>query len=71
MEEILKFDTVGQYNAFNNHETLHPLVSVIDFSKAKPRKLRRSYFGFYAILLKDVKCGDLRYGKNLYDYQVK
>jgi AraC family transcriptional activator of pobA len=42
---------------------------VIDFSKAKPRKLRRSYFGFYAILLKDVKCGDLRYGKNLYDYQ--
>jgi AraC family transcriptional regulator, transcriptional activator of pobA len=69
MEEILKFDTIGQYNAFNNHETLHPLVSVIDFSKAKPRKLRRSYFGFYAILLKDVKCGDLRYGKNLYDYQ--
>ena len=69
MEEILKFETVGQYNIFNNHETLHPLVSVIDFSKAKPRKLRRSYFGFYAVLLKDVNCGDLRYGKNLYDYQ--
>ena len=69
MEETLKFDTVGQYNTFNDHETLHPLVSVIDFSKAKPRKLRLSYFGFYAILLKDVKCGDLRYGKNLYDYQ--
>ncbi|MBI1769140.1 MAG: AraC family transcriptional regulator [Bacteroidetes bacterium] len=69
MDEILKFDTVNQYNVFNNHETLHPLVSVIDFSKAAPRKLRRSYFGFYAVLLKDVKCGDLRYGKNLYDYQ--
>jgi AraC family transcriptional regulator, transcriptional activator of pobA len=69
MEEILKFDTISQYNAFNSHETLHPLVSVIDFSKAKPRKLRRSYFGFYAVLLKDVMCGDLRYGKNLYDYQ--
>lgn len=69
MEEILKFDTVSQYNVFNNHETLHPLVSVIDFSKAKPRKLWKSYFGFYAVLLKDVKCGDLRYGKNLYDYQ--
>jgi AraC family transcriptional activator of pobA len=69
MEEILKFDTVSQYNAFNNHETLHPLVSVIDYSKANPRKLRKSYFGFYAVLLKDVKCGDLRYGKNLYDYQ--
>ena len=69
MEEILKFDTVSQYNAFNNHETLHPLVSVIDFSKAAPRRLRRTYFGFYLILLKDVDCGDLRYGKNTYDYQ--
>jgi len=69
MEEILKFDTVSQYNVFNNHETLHPLVSIIDYSKALPRKLRRSYFGFYAVLLKDVKCGDMRYGKNLYDYQ--
>lgn len=69
MEEPLKFDTITQYNAFNNHETLHPLVSVIDFSKAAPRKLKRSYFGFYLVLLKDVKCGDLRYGKNTYDYQ--
>jgi AraC family transcriptional activator of pobA len=69
MQELLKFDTVSQYNAFNNHETLHPLVSVIDFSKADPRRLRRTYFGFYMVLLKDVKCGDLRYGKNTYDYQ--
>lgn len=69
MEEILKFETISQYNAFNNHETLHPLMSVIDFSKAAPRKLRRTYFGFYLILLKDVQCGDLRYGKHTYDYQ--
>ena len=69
MEEILKFDTIARYNVFNQHETLHPLVSVIDYSKAMPRKLRKSYFGFYAVLLKDVKCGDLRYGKHLYDYQ--
>jgi AraC family transcriptional activator of pobA len=69
MEEILKFDTISQYNEFNNHETLHPLVSVVDYSKANPRKLRKSYFGFYAVMLKDVKCGDLRYGKNTYDYQ--
>jgi AraC family transcriptional regulator, transcriptional activator of pobA len=69
MQELLRFDTVSQYNAFNNHETLHPLVCVIDFSKADPRRLRRTYFGFYMVLLKDVKCGDLRYGKNTYDYQ--
>lgn len=69
MEEIVKFETVSQYNTFNNHETLHPLVSVIDFSKASPRRLRKTYFGFYLVLLKDVECGDLRYGKNTYDYQ--
>ena len=27
------------------------------------------YFGFYTAFLKEVKCGDLRYGKNTYDYQ--
>ncbi|MDX2249248.1 MAG: helix-turn-helix transcriptional regulator [Bacteroidia bacterium] len=69
MEDILRFDTISQYNLFNNHETLHPLVSVIDFSKAAPRRLRKTYFGFYLVLLKDVECGDLRYGKNTYDYQ--
>ncbi|UXE67409.1 MAG: helix-turn-helix transcriptional regulator [Chryseotalea sp. WA131a] len=69
MEEIRRFETISQYNAFNNHETLHPLVTVIDFSKAAPRKLTRMYFGFYLVLLKDVVCGDLRYGKNTYDYQ--
>ncbi|MDW7692230.1 helix-turn-helix domain-containing protein [Flammeovirgaceae bacterium SG7u.111] len=66
---MLKFDTIDQYNKFNNHETLHPLVSVFDFSKAAPRRLKRTYFGFYLAILKEVKCGDLRYGKNTYDYQ--
>ena len=69
MEDILRFETVREYNLFNNHETLHPLVSVLDFSKSHPRRLRKTYFGFYLIILKDVVCGDLRYGKNTYDYQ--
>ena len=69
MEELNRFETIAQYNNFNNAETLHPLVSVVDYSKAGPRVLRRSYFGFYGIFLKDVKCGDLRYGNNYYDYQ--
>jgi len=74
MEKVFRFDTVNEYNVLNNHETLHPLVSVIDFSKAKPRywggeKNVKLYFGFYCIFLKDVKCGDLKYGRNYYDYQ--
>jgi AraC family transcriptional regulator, transcriptional activator of pobA len=69
MENLLRFENVSDYNAFNNHETLHPLVSVVDLSKAKPRTASSMYFGFYTVFLKEVKCGDLRYGKNTYDYQ--
>lgn len=65
----MRFESISEFNAFNNHETLHPLVSVIDYSRASPRKLRRTYFGFYYMILKDVKCGDLLYGKHIYDYQ--
>jgi AraC family transcriptional activator of pobA len=69
MDNSIRFEIISDYNAFNNCETLHPLVSVIDFSKAAPRKGSRMYFGFYAIFLKDVKCGDLLYGRHTYDYQ--
>jgi len=69
MEKLLRFNTVSEYNAFNNNVTRHPLVSVIDFSKAAPRQRSRMFFGFYTIILKDVKCGDLVYGRNTYDYQ--
>ncbi|GGH19160.1 helix-turn-helix domain-containing protein [Mucilaginibacter phyllosphaerae] len=69
MNNLLRFDTIGEYNIFNNTETKHPLVTVVDFSKANPRQYFMANFGFYAIFLKEVKCGDLIYGKNTYDYQ--
>ena len=69
MDNMRRFETVSDYNAFNNNETLHPLVSVVDLSKANPRQASNMYFGFYTIFIKDVKCGDLRYGKKTYDYQ--
>ncbi|MFI5162895.1 MAG: helix-turn-helix domain-containing protein [Sphingobacteriales bacterium] len=69
MEKMLRFNTISEYNTFNNNITKHPLVSVVDFSKAAPRSGSRMYFGFYTIFLKDVKCGDLVYGKDTYDYQ--
>jgi AraC family transcriptional regulator, transcriptional activator of pobA len=67
--EIRRFETINDYNVFNNNPTLHPLVSVVDLSKAAPRRGSRMYFGFYTIFLKDVKCGDLMYGRETYDYQ--
>ena len=69
MDNLRRFETVRDYNVFNNNETLHPLVSVVDLSKAAPRQGSRMYFGFYTIFLKDVKCGDMVYGRHIYDYQ--
>jgi len=69
MDKMRRFETVNEYNLFNNNETLHPLVSVVDLSKAAPRSGSQMYFGFYTIFLKDVKCGDIIYGRHTYDYQ--
>ena len=69
MEDTIVFDSIKASNDFNNHPTLHPLVTVADFSKVKPRHGHRMRFEIYAIILKEVNCGDLMYGKNTYDYQ--
>jgi AraC-like DNA-binding protein len=69
MDEILKLDTIAQYNSLRGVETLHPLVSVIDMSKANPTQNLKINFGFYCVFFKEIKCGDLKYGCNYYDYQ--
>jgi AraC family transcriptional activator of pobA len=70
MEEILQFDRVTQYDIFHQHENLHPLVSVIDFKETPPMDYAPwMRFGFYAVFLKDIVCGDMKYGRHTYDYQ--
>jgi AraC family transcriptional regulator, transcriptional activator of pobA len=68
MDEYKNFDTVSDYNRFHNNDTLHPLVSVVDYSKSEPHGFFNMRLGFYAIILKDVKCGEMKYGRNFYDY---
>ena len=68
MDEIIKMDVVSQYNDFMGQPTLHPLVSVIDLSKANLIKPHRHHYGFYAVFLKGESCGAIRYGRNSYDY---
>lgn len=70
MKEVIKLDTVDQYNQFFGLETLHPLVSVVDLSEATkfPTHFTMNY-GIYALFLKKVKCGDIHYGRQIYDYQ--
>ena len=61
MKEVIKLDTVDQYNRLFGLETLHPLVSVVNLSEATrfPTHFTMNY-GIYALFLKNVKCGDIR-----------
>ena len=68
-KNIMHVETITEYNNLLGMETLHPLVSVIDLSKAKPMRHLRHTFSFYTLFLKEVKCGDMIYGRQYYDYQ--
>lgn len=73
MKKVIEIPTVHDYNAAFGIETLHPLVSVIDFSKATPPGDggRVDYFslGFYGVFLKQGPQCIMHYGRNYYDYQ--
>lgn len=69
MSEIVKIGSVSQYNEMRGARTRHPLVTVLDLSKAPPQTPKSLHFGLYAIFLKEIKCGELRYGRRNYDYQ--
>lgn len=66
---LLNIETVTEYDDMLGVETLHPQVSVIDLSKARPMRHMRHTFSFYVVFLKDEKSCDLLYGRQRYDYQ--
>ena len=70
MNNIIQINCADDYNKLFGLETLHPLVSIVDFSEStiKPEHLCLNY-GMYALFLKDTKCGDIRYGRKIYDYR--
>jgi len=69
MEEALRLDTVRQYNDYLGVDTLHPLVSVVNFDEVPVVMQYRHYMGIYAIFLKNNSCGDIVYGCQTYDYE--
>ncbi|MFV0555064.1 MAG: helix-turn-helix domain-containing protein [Mangrovibacterium sp.] len=71
MKNIYRIETVNDYCKLHGIETAHPLVSIIDFSQLKSDYSNHTHFhyGVYAIFLKEYDCGELRYGRNKYDYQ--
>lgn len=69
MSEIKRVDNIQEYNDYFGIETLHPLVTVINGSEGKPLRYGRKFFNVFAIMLKDLDCGTVKYGRSVYDYQ--
>lgn len=69
MNEIVQLESVAQYNAMRGVSTQHPLISVLDLSTTNPMPAKTFHFGLYAIYLKELDCGELKYGRGHYDYQ--
>lgn len=68
---IINLENIDTYNRMFGLETINPLVAVPDLSritKAFPTRFKCLY-GFYAVFLKDTRCGNILYGRQPYDYQ--
>lgn len=57
MEKVERIDTVKQYNNWIGADTLHPLVSVINFNEIPTVQHFRRYMGVYAVFLKISNAG--------------
>lgn len=70
MDKVIMLENVDQYNSLYGLETLHPLVSVVDLTKAtKSVNHIQMNYGVYALFLKLAKSCDIKYGRQTYDYQ--
>ena len=68
--DIINIKNVADYNQLFGLENHHPLASVVNLKDATkfPNHFTVNY-GVYALFLKNTRCGDIRYGKQTYDYQ--
>jgi len=65
---MIIYDTIKKYSETFNNKTLHPLINLVDLNKSKPLERTKFTLGFYAIVIKETNCGDIRYGNQYYDY---
>ncbi|MFD1140863.1 helix-turn-helix domain-containing protein [Larkinella insperata] len=65
---MLVYDTIKKYADTFGNKTQHPLISLVDLNLSKPLKREKFTLNFYAVILKETYCGDIRYGNQYYDY---
>lgn len=71
MEHICNFISISQYTDAFGIKCLNKDVAIINFEQIRDNSVlpKRLSFDFFVIFLKDVKCGDIKYGRSYYDYQ--
>ena len=65
---MIIYDTIKKYSETFNNRTLHPLINLVDLNKSAPLQRVKFRLDFYAIIVKESDCGELRYGNQYYDY---
>lgn len=65
---MIIYDTIKKYSETFSNKTLHPLINLVDLSKGVSMERTKFRLDFYAIIIKETNCGDLRYGNQYYDY---
>lgn len=70
-KDIIKVNSVQQYNDLFGFETQHPLVSIVEFNSPESIKNYCINWGVYAMFLKETKGCVINYGKTQYDYEAQ
>ena len=71
MSKTHKIISVDDYNKIMGVETLHPLVTVVEYSDRDYKWDFHDGYSYdcYTVFIKETLCGDIKYGRNYYDYQ--
>lgn len=71
MKPIIKLQNISDINSFVKCKTSHPLIAVVDFSKADEyiESGTRISADYYSIMFKNYCANKLRYGRQSYDFQ--
>lgn len=65
---MIIYDTIKKYSETFNNKTLHPLINLVDLGQSDPLERTKFTLNFYAVIIKETRCGDIRYGNQYYDY---
>ncbi len=71
MSDILKIDTISQYNDLYGIKTRNPLVDVVHLNTPETRHSFRMTVGFYSVFLKETKGCEMTYGQSKYDFDAQ